>query len=167
MGWSLDVFAASVAAGIGATVLMDLFAVARVRFTGQPGMNWALVGRWVAHVVRGRWVQQHPVKALPVPGEGVLGWLFHYASGIALALGLTALAGPDWLSAPRPVWVVLYGMATVIVPMCSLQPGMGMGFAARLTPQPWLARRRSLTTHFVFGVGLYISARVLAAIQGG
>jgi hypothetical protein len=36
-----------------------------------------------------------------------------------------------------------------------MQPGMGLGIAARRAPNPTAARMRSLTTHAVFGIGLY------------
>ena len=128
-------------------------------------MNWALVGRWVGHVLRGHWVLTRPAEAPAMAGERVLGWLFHYVAGVALALGLTLLAGPAWLRDPNLIGVVSYGVATVVVPMCTMQPGMGMGFAACRTPHPWVARRRSLITHLVFGVGLYLGAVALGAIR--
>ena len=39
-----------------------------------------------------------------------------------------------------------------------MQPAMGAGIAASKTPRPRVARLRSLVTHTVYGVGLYVSA---------
>jgi hypothetical protein len=36
-----------------------------------------------------------------------------------------------------------------------MQPGMGLGIAASRAPDPRAARLRSLTTHAIFGLGLY------------
>lgn len=165
MGWSFEVWAASAAVGVGATAVMDGFGVLRARLSGQPGMNWALVGRWLGHVAQGRWVLARPAEAAAVPCERALGWAFHYAAGVALALGLTLLAGPGWLTDPNPFAVLSYGVATVVAPMCTMQPGMGLGLAACRVPQPWVARRRSLITHLVFGVGLFVSAIALGGIR--
>jgi hypothetical protein len=47
-----------------------------------------------------------------------------------------------------------------------MQPGMGQGLAARLSPEPGAARARSLVTHLVFGLGLYAAGRATAlAVQ--
>jgi hypothetical protein len=39
-----------------------------------------------------------------------------------------------------------------------MQPGMGAGIAASKTPNPNVARLRSIVTHTVYGIGLYGSA---------
>jgi hypothetical protein len=39
-----------------------------------------------------------------------------------------------------------------------MQPSFGLGMAAARTPKPAQARLKSLVTHAVFGVGLYVSA---------
>ena len=40
--------------GIGATAVIDLWAIARRRLLGLPAPNYGLVGRWLAHMPRGR-----------------------------------------------------------------------------------------------------------------
>jgi len=43
-----------------------------------------------------------------------------------------------------------------------LQPALGFGIAASRTPRPWLAGLFSVLTHLAYGVGLYITARVMS-----
>ena len=40
--------------GVGATAVMDLWAVVRTRLLGAPSPDYGLVGRWLAHMPRGR-----------------------------------------------------------------------------------------------------------------
>ncbi|HEX6102130.1 MAG TPA: DUF2938 family protein, partial [Alphaproteobacteria bacterium] len=40
--------------GIGATLLIDLWAVALGRIFGVRSLDYALVGRWIGHMPRGR-----------------------------------------------------------------------------------------------------------------
>lgn len=167
MSWNIEVVTVVVLVGTGATVFMDVFGVIRARFTGQPGMNWAMVGRWLGHLVGGRAVLASPASAAPVPAEKALGWVLHYGVGVGLAGGLTLLLGPDWLRQPPAVLVVGFGAISVALPMLTLQPGLGLGVAARLAPNPWKARRASLLTHFVFGVGLYLSALLFGGVLLG
>jgi hypothetical protein len=47
-----------------------------------------------------------------------------------------------------------------------LHPAFDLGIAASNTPAPLQARLRSLMSHAVFGVGLYVSALVLSSIAG-
>jgi hypothetical protein len=54
---------------------------------------------------------------------------------------------------------VLYGSGTVVFPLFIMQPSLGFGVAASRTPNPTQARLKSLMTHTVFGVGLYVCAR--------
>jgi hypothetical protein len=49
-------------------------------------------------------------------------------------------------------------LATVLFPFLIMQPSLGLGVAASRTPNPMQARLKSLVTHTVFGIGLYLSA---------
>jgi Protein of unknown function (DUF2938) len=58
----------------------------------------------------------------------------HYTIGVVLAIGL------------------------VVFPFFILQPSLGLGIASSRTYKPMQARLKSLVTHIVFGVGLYVCA---------
>ena len=62
--------------------------------------------------------------------------------------------GTDWLSAPRLLPALIFGVATVVFPFFVMQPASGAGWAASRTPHPWRARLHSLVLHAVFGLGL-------------
>jgi hypothetical protein len=51
------------------------------------------------------------------------------------------------------------------VPFFTMQPSFGLGIAASKTPHPNQARLKSLMTHTVFGVGLYLSAALLSIVR--
>ncbi len=157
--WSLGV-------GGSATLFMDVVAWLRARLLGQRGLDWALVGRWLGHLARGQLVLPSPQTASPVPFERALGWSFHYGVGVGLAALLWWLLPEEGLDQPPLLLIVGFGLATVLLPMLTLQPGLGMGLAARKAPQPWLARGRSLQTHLIFGVGLYFGAELVAQRLG-
>ncbi len=90
--------------------------------------------------------------------ECAAGWIAHYTIGLLLALAFVVLASGDWLARPTLLPALLYGIATVIFPFFILQPSFGLGIAASRTPKPAQARLKSLATHTVFGVGLYVCA---------
>ena len=60
---------------------------------------------------------------------------------------------------------VAVGMGTVGAPLLVMQPAMSSGFAASRTPTPLKSCLRSLANHTVFGLGLYLSALVIALIS--
>jgi hypothetical protein len=131
---------------------------------GIPTLNFAFIGRWVGHLARGRWAHESIGKAPPVRGELALGWLTHYAAGIAFAGVLVALFGMAWARSPS-LWPALaVGIGTVLVPFLVMQPAMGAGIASSRTPTPGLNRLRSLANHTVFGAGLYAAAVVVERI---
>jgi Protein of unknown function (DUF2938) len=147
--------------GAGATALMDAWLLLLKRL-GVPTTNFALIGRWVGHLARGRLAHAAIAQARPVAGELSLGWLTHYAVGIAFAALLVALQGPAWMRQPALLPALTLGLVTVAVPLFVMQPAMGAGFAASKTPTPLKNCLRSLASHAVFGAGLYLTAAVLA-----
>lgn len=150
--------------GVGATLLMDLWALARRRCFGVPSLDYALVGRWLGHMRRGRFRHAAIGQAQPLPGERPLGWAFHYLTGLVFAGLFLLLVGPQWLCRPTLLPAVLFGVATVAAPLLLMQPGFGMGLAASRTPRPWQIRRRALVTHLVFGLGVYLAGWVGAGL---
>lgn len=163
--FSLPSFIAqSTALGLGATLLLDLWLIALKRI-GSPGMDFALLGRWFGHLLRhGRIAHPQIRQAAPLPGELALGWLLHYAVGIAFAALLLAHQGMGWLQAPSLRPALIWGLLTSAAPLFLLQPAMGAGFASARTATPWRNRLRSLLNHSVFGVGLYLSALSLSVL---
>jgi hypothetical protein len=157
----------AVLTGAGATAIADLWAVLQARLTGIPGLNWAMVGRWVGHLPGGHFRHDSIGKAAPVAGERALGWATHYAIGIVFAAALLALCGPGWARAPSLPPALAFGLATVAAPFLLLQPALGLGVAASRTPNPTNARLRSLLTHAVFGASLYLAALAAARLMPG
>ncbi len=152
--------------GIGATIVMDLFGLFRSKLLGQPFADYGLVGRWLAHMPRGVFVHRSIGKASPVKGEMGIGWSAHYLIGMVFALVLLLLFGAGWTQHPTLLPALIVGAGSVAAPFLLMQPGMGQGLAARLSPKPWAARARSLVTHLVFGLGLYAAGRATAlAVQ--
>lgn len=149
--------------GIGATAVMDAWLLLLQRL-GVPTLNFAMIGRWAGHWRSGIWKHDAIAKAAPVPGERVLGWFVHYATGIGFAGLLAGIGGMDWVHHPTLLPALGLGIATVAAPWLVMQPAMGAGIASSRTPTPAKNRLRSLVNHSVFGLGLYLAAVVIAWI---
>jgi len=151
------------AIGCGATLVMDTWLMV-LRRLGVQTLDFALIGRWAAHAVRGRVVHRSIAKADAVKGERALGWLLHYGVGIAFAGLLVAFVGPAWIKTPALVPAVLFGLISVSAPLLIMQPAMGAGFLASKTPRPLASCLRSVVNHTVFGLGLYLAALALTQV---
>jgi hypothetical protein len=154
----------SILIGIGATAFMDAWLVLLKRM-GIPTLNFALIGRWVGHLLRGQFAHAAIAKSVPIRGELAWGWLTHYAVGVVFATVLVGMQGADWLRSPTLLPALLVGICTVAAPLLVMQPAMGSGFAASRTPTPFKNCLRSVANHTVFGLGLYLSALVIAPIS--
>jgi hypothetical protein len=154
----VEIVARAVLIGIGATIVMDLWAMVRKRVFGVASLDYRMLGRWIGNLPRGQFAHENIGRASPVRGELILGWCAHYAIGITFALLLLELWGLDWARHPTLLPALNVGIGTVIAPFLILQPAMGAGIAASKTPNPNTARLRSVLTHTVFGIGLYLSA---------
>lgn len=148
--------------GLGATLVMDLWALLLKRVFHIPSLSYCLVGRWLRHMPEGRFKHASIGAAAPKPRECAVGWIAHYLIGAIFAVALVALAPAEWLQRPTPWPALLFGLLTVAVPFLIMQPSFGFGIAASKTPNPRQARAKSLMTHAVFGIGLYLSASILS-----
>jgi hypothetical protein len=146
--------------GAGATAVMDAWLLLLKRL-GAQATGFALLGRWVGHLARGRFAHASIAKAEPVARESSLGWLTHYAVGIAFAGLLVAVQGLGWLRQPTLMPALAVGTATVVMPLFVMQPAMGSGFAASKTSTSLKNCLRSLANHVVSGCGLYLAATAL------
>ena len=159
-----EVLVSTVIVGLGATLILDLWAVLLKQVFNIPLPNFCLVGRWLLHMSNGTFRHQNITIATQKPGECMAGWIAHYIIGVLFALGLVALATPRWLLSPTLMPALVFGIVTVGFPFFILHPAFGLGIAASKTADPMQARLRSLMSHVVFGVGLYVSALVLSSV---
>jgi hypothetical protein len=148
----------AIAVGIGATAVMDLWNLFLRRGFGVRSLDYCLLGRWVRHLPEGKVRHASIAAAERKRHECAVGWAAHYAIGISLAVGFVLAASGEWLARPTPAPALLYGIATVVFPFFVLQPSLGLGVAASRTPKPAQARLKSLATHTMFGIGLYLCA---------
>ena len=159
MGIEANYIVGAIAIGIGATLVMDLWNLFLKRTFGIPSLNYCLLGRWLRHMPGGTFRHANITAALQKPFECTVGWIAHYTIGVVFALVFVVLASGDWLARPSLLLALLYGVGTVVFPFFIMQPSFGLGIAASRTPKPMQARLKSLVTHTVFGVGLYLCAR--------
>ena len=152
----------TVAIGVGASLLMDAWTLFLKRAFGIPSLNYCLFGRWLLHMSEGTFFHSSIAVAPPRRFECSVGWFGHYTIGVVLAIVFLALAPGDWLARPTVLPALLYGIGTVVFPLFVLQPSLGLGIASSKTPKPAQARLKSLVTHVVFGVGLYLCAVALS-----
>lgn len=144
--------------GVGGTLAMDVWAWVLNKLAAQPMPNWAMPGRWAAHVARGHVWHDDIGAAEPVGGELRIGWAFHYIVGILYGVAFVFVVGETWRAAPTfwPVWV--FSILTIAAGWFLLQPGMGLGWAASKTESPWKVRAMGLLAHTMFALGMFAAA---------
>ena len=144
--------------GLLATIAMDLWALALNRFAKEPLPNWAMPGRWVGHLPRGTVFHDKIADATSIQGELTIGWVFHYAVGITYGIVLALIMGPAWLAQPSFTPAFIFSIATIGFGWFLLQPGLGLGWAASKTPNPWKVRSMNIAAHSIFACGLWVGA---------
>ncbi|MEH6497157.1 MAG: DUF2938 domain-containing protein [Pseudomonas marincola] len=155
----------SIIIGAGATIVMDLWSLFQKYAFRVPSLNYAMVGRWVGHLPRGKVIHNNIAETSPVRAELLIGWGAHYLIGIIFAGALLAVVGLDWTTAPTLIPPIAIGVLSVAAPLFIMQPCMGAGVAASKTPNPNVSRLRSLIAHTSFGIGLYLSAAFWATFN--
>lgn len=156
-----DFLLRAVLIGAGATLVMDGWALV-LRRLGVPSLNLAFLGRWILHLPRGRFLHESIARAEPIAGELAVGWIAHYAIGVSFAALLLAWYGLSWARTPTLGPALVIGIVTVVAPLFILQPALGAGIASSKTAAPVFNAGKSVVTHLVYGLGLYLAARVLS-----
>jgi hypothetical protein len=162
---TIDNFYMAILIGISATLIMDIWAIFLRQTFNISSLSFCLVGRWLGHMLHGKFSHEKIATATKIPAECILGWSAHYLIGVVFALMLVIFAPPDWLENPTPAPAALAGLITLLIPFFIMQPALGLGIAAAKTPNPTQAILKSTITHLIFGFGLYASACAISYIQ--
>ena len=142
--------------GIIATIGVDIWATIAKHVLRLPTADWALVGRWFGHMVRGKFVHRPIGESVAIPNELAIGWIAHYVTGLVYGVAYLSIVRGLLTSNPSLMSALVFGLVTLGAPWLIMQPGMGAGVFASRTPRPWLIRVINLSMHAVFGVCLYI-----------
>ena len=158
MRLSVTQAAIAIAIGLGATLFMDVWNTFLFRAFGIPSLSYCLLGRWLRHIPSG--TIRHPsiAAARSLPYECSVGWVAHYTIGVVFALIFVSIARGGWLARPTLLPALFFGFVTVVFPFFIMQPSLGLGVASSKARKPMQARLKSVLTHTIFGVGLYICA---------
>lgn len=144
--------------GVGATVIMDIWGLFLKITFNISGLNYSMVGRWVGHLLKGKFIHRGISNSGVIAGERIIGWTAHYAIGVIFAAALLLIWGLSWAENPSLEPALIVGIFTVVFPFLIIQPCFGIGIAASKLPDPHIIRFKSLVTHMVFGLGLYGTA---------
>ena len=158
MGIEIIYFFTAIIVGVGATLIMDLWIFFLKYAFKIPSLSYCLVGRWLLHMPEGTYRHVSITTAQKKQSECVVGWVAHYTIGILFSLIFFVIVSESWLTRPTLLPALFFGIGTVLFPFLIMQPSFGLGVAASRTQNPTKARLKSLMTHVVFGIGLYISA---------
>ena len=151
------------AIGIGATLAIDIW-VALLKQFKIKSLDYRFVGRWIGNFSKGKFFHNKIQDTAPTPHELIIGWTVHYLIGITFAFILVAVYGENWLDKPTFLPAVIIGLITSIGPFFIMQPAFGFGIASSKLPSPNLLRLKSLGTHLIYGIGLYVSAILINVI---
>lgn len=156
---------AGVPAGVVATITMDAAMLAAGWFGGEAfnskRLDPAVIGRWGAGLLRGRW--QHVDASREEPGalDVPLGLVTHYATGIALTEAFVLV---DSRRRRRSFAAAVgYGIATAVFPLFVLFPSLGYGPLGLRSGEPAKLARIMLVGHTAFGAGIGLGTALFVA----
>ena len=147
--------------GAIATIVLDLWAIVAKQVLNITPPSWPMVGRWLGHMRHGQFIHRPISDSAPVDGEAVLGWTFHYLIGVAYGIAYLAILSVYFEGQISLMAALILAWVLLIAPWCVLQPGLGAGLFARKAPNPNLMRAGSIIGHSVFGLGLYLGAKLI------
>jgi hypothetical protein len=149
---------AAAAAGVVATYAMDVAGRKIVAPALGKGPSGGL-GRWIGHMLQGRFTHEDITKATPVAHEATIGMAAHYAIGLTLGAGYALLLRiPD--SRQNSVSrATAYGIATTVFPWFWMFPARGQGVIG-LRDGDLRVPAFALCTHAAYGFGLGVALQL-------
>jgi hypothetical protein len=147
----------TIAIGIGATLAIDIW-VSLLKIFKIKSLDYKYVGRWIGNITKGKYFHNKIQDTPPIKYELIIGWTVHYLIGITFAFILVIVYGIGWLVEPTFLPAIIIGLITAAGPFFIMQPAFGFGIASSKLPNSNLLRLKSLGTHLIYGIGLYISA---------
>lgn len=146
----------SVAAGVLATLSMDVLSVPAARLQWSSPLPPNLIGRWFASIARGTLLHADIAQSPGVANEIGIAMPVHYAIGITLTsfyIWTLSFAGRS----PRNLAVALtFGLSTSVLPWLVMFPSMGYGFFGLHGPAGTRLFLSSLMSHAFFGIGIWL-----------
>lgn len=144
-------------AGVLATYGMDVAGRRIVAPALGKGPGGGL-GRWIGHMLQGRFTHEDITKAAPVAHEATIGLVAHYAIGLVLGAGYGVL-----LRVPQPRQssvssAVAYGVATTVLPWLWMFPARGEGVMG-LRDGDLRVPTYALCAHIAYGLSLGVALR--------
>jgi hypothetical protein len=149
-------------AGVLATYGMDVAARRVIAPALGKGPSGGL-GRWLGHMLRGRFTHEDITKAEPIPHEAGIGMAAHYAIGLVLGAGyalLLRVPQPRPSSLPR---ATAYGIATTVFPWFWMFPARGQGVMG-LRDGDLRVPAFALGSHVAYGLGLGVALRLASRV---
>lgn len=150
--------AAGAVAGTLATYCMDVAGRKIVAPALGKGPSGGL-GRWIGHMLKGRFTHEDIAKAEPVPHEGGIGVAAHYAIGLVLGAGYALLLRVPQARRSSVPLATAYGIATTVFPWFWMFPARGQGVMG-LREGDLRVPAFALCTHVAYGFGLGIGLDV-------
>ncbi|HSI81520.1 MAG TPA: DUF2938 family protein [Solirubrobacterales bacterium] len=116
------------------------------------------LGRWIGHMLKGRFTHEEIAKAAPVAHEAAIGVVAHYAIGLVLGAGYGLLLRvPQQRQSTLPR-ATAYGVATTVLPWFWMFPARGQGVMG-LRDGDLRVPAFALCTHVAYGLGLGVALR--------
>lgn len=150
--------------GVGATLIMDVWAAFLKLAFDVSGLNLSMLGRWIGYLFKGKLLHNGIGQSPPIAGEALIGWVCHYLIGITFAGVLLFFWGTSWLKSPTLGPALIIGLGTLVFPYFLMQPGFGMGIAASKLPNSHIVQMKSLMAHTVYGIGLFLAAKLISKL---
>ena len=150
-------------AGVLGTYAMDVAGRRIVAPALGKGPSGGL-GRWMGHMLKGRFTHEDITRAEPTPHEAGIGIAAHYAIGLVLGAGyalLLRVPQPRPSSLPR---ATAYGVATTVFPWFWMFPARGQGVMGLRDGDPRVPAF-ALCTHVAYGLGLGVALRLASRVE--
>jgi hypothetical protein len=148
--------------GVFSTLSMDLLTGVATRWKLIAPLPPNLIGRWFASVARAHPFHADIARSAPVNHELIVALPVHYAIGIVLAT--LYVWGTGEIGWPRNFGIALaFGLCTNVLPWLLMFPAMGYGFFGTHGPDGTRLFFSSLMSHAFFGLGLWLTVRVVSA----
>lgn len=142
---------------------LDLGSNLYLLFSDNPLNNFASLGRYLVYITQGHPLVEAIQQVPAVPHEVLIGWLVHFSVSLVYTVIYISFVEKGLFLKPSLKKSLFYAWSLLFFPLVVVSYAFGEGFFHVNSPNMIHAILFSTFCHSCYGIGLYITTKVLYA----
>ncbi|MHA2805820.1 DUF2938 family protein [Vibrio campbellii] len=140
---------------------LDLGSNLYLLFSDHPLNNFESLGRYLVYITQGHPLVESIQQVPAVPHDVLIGWIMHFSVSLAYTVFYISFVEKGLFLKPSLKKSLVYAWSLLFFPLVVVSYAFGEGFFHVNSPNTIQAILFSIYCHSCYGIGLFITTKVL------